>query len=121
MTYPIATLEQIEFYREHGWLAVELAIPHADLDELARRCESIIDEKETLANDWAWDAKESTCATAACISSIVAIAKVSSPTAVSRAISNHLQALGTGGEGHHYPWRVFVKQRAGEQRPSGKS
>ena len=38
-----------------------------------------------------------------------------------KAVSNHLQALGTGGEGHHYPWRVFVNQRTGEQRPSGKS
>ncbi len=59
MTYPAATPAQVDFYREHGWLVVEDAIPRADLGELARCCERIIDEKETLANDWAWDAKES--------------------------------------------------------------
>ena len=59
MTYPAATRAHIDFYNEHGWLVVEDAIPHGDLDPLAQRCERIIDEKETLANDWAWDAKES--------------------------------------------------------------
>ena len=59
MSYPDATTRQIEFYREHGWLVVEDAMPQADLGELALRCERLIEEKETLANDWAWDAKES--------------------------------------------------------------
>ena len=35
-----------------------------------------------------------------------------------KAVSNHLQAVGTGGEGEHYPWRVFVNQRTGERRSS---
>ena len=254
MTYPIATLEQIELYREHGWLVVENAIPDADLDELARRCERIIEEKETLANDWAWDAKESkdqrsfrivqgspakvwpqiaeqqfrkwltafgsalmnlemefwydqflakppaksaptywhqdegywgrdlldkgmTCwiplhdvdvrngcmhfidrghregvlthrRVEGMLSDIITcdvdesrviacpiargsvtfhhsktphMTPANTSDAWRKAISNHLQALGTGGEGHHYPWRVFVNQRTGEQRPSGKS
>jgi phytanoyl-CoA hydroxylase len=59
MAYPSPTPEQIDFFGRHGWLVVENAIAHADLDELDSRCERIIDEKETLANDWAWDARES--------------------------------------------------------------
>lgn len=58
MTYPIATADQIAFFNAHGYLVVEDAIPRADLDELETRCQRLIDEKERLANDWAWDAKE---------------------------------------------------------------
>ena len=58
MTYPNATPERIEFFNRHGWLVVENAIPQDDLDELERHCERIITEKESLAYDWAWDAKE---------------------------------------------------------------
>jgi hypothetical protein len=59
MTYPDATPEQVGFFRTHGYLVVRSAIPQADLDELETRCQRLIDEKEKLANDWAWDAKES--------------------------------------------------------------
>ena len=59
MTYPDPTPEQLQFFSEHGWLVVDDAIPQRDLDELERHCERIIDEKETLAYDWAWDANES--------------------------------------------------------------
>jgi phytanoyl-CoA hydroxylase len=59
MTYPSATPEQIGFFRAHGYLVVEGAIPQADLDELETRSQRLIDEKERFANDWAWDAKES--------------------------------------------------------------
>lgn len=58
MTYPKPTPERQEFFKRHGWLVVENAIPQPDLDELDSRCERIIDEKESLAYDWAWDAKE---------------------------------------------------------------
>ena len=58
LTYPHATPAQIEFYREHGWLVVEDAIPQADLDEIERHCDVILDNKETEARDWAWDARE---------------------------------------------------------------
>lgn len=30
-----------------------------------------------------------------------------------KALTNHLQAVGAGGEGDHYPWRVKVNQRTG--------
>ena len=43
----------------HGYLVVEDAIPKADLDELETRCQRLIEEKDRLANDWAWDEKES--------------------------------------------------------------
>lgn len=58
MSYPKPTREALEAFQVHGWLVVEDAIAHADLDEIARHCDRIIDEKETLAFDWAWDAKE---------------------------------------------------------------
>jgi phytanoyl-CoA hydroxylase len=59
MSYPDAAPEQIAFFGEHGWLVVKDAIPQADLDELERRSERLITEKERFANDWAWDVKES--------------------------------------------------------------
>lgn len=58
MSYPTATPEQIAFYREHGWIVVEDAIPQADLDVLEERCNRILDEKDKLAFDWAWSAEE---------------------------------------------------------------
>ena len=32
-----------------------------------------------------------------------------------KAVSNHMQAVGAGGEGGHYPWKVYVNQRTGER------
>ena len=32
-----------------------------------------------------------------------------------KAVSNHMQAIGAGGEGDHYPWKVYVNQRTGER------
>lgn len=32
-----------------------------------------------------------------------------------KAVSNHLQAVGAGGEGGHYAWKVYVNQRTGER------
>ena len=58
MTYPRASAEQVAFFREHGWIVVDGAIPPGDLDAIERGCERLITEKEQLAYDWAWDAKE---------------------------------------------------------------
>jgi phytanoyl-CoA hydroxylase len=33
-----------------------------------------------------------------------------------KAVTNHLQAVGSGGEGDHYPWKVYVNQRTGERK-----
>jgi phytanoyl-CoA hydroxylase len=32
-----------------------------------------------------------------------------------RAVTSHMRALGTLGEGDHYPWKVYVNQRTGER------
>ncbi len=58
MSYPAASSAQIASFKEHGWLVVEDAIPGADLDQLEAWCDTILERKETLANDWAWDEKE---------------------------------------------------------------
>jgi len=59
MPYPTPTQSQREFFSEHGWIIVEDAIAQADLDLIESKCQRIIDEKERLAFDWAWDEKES--------------------------------------------------------------
>jgi hypothetical protein len=38
-----------------------------------------------------------------------------------KAVTNHFQAVGAGGEGDHYPWKVTVNQRTGERtRPKSR-
>ena len=32
-----------------------------------------------------------------------------------KAVTNHMQMVGAGGEGGHYPWKVYVNQRTGER------
>jgi hypothetical protein len=32
-----------------------------------------------------------------------------------KAVSNHMQAVGAGGEGGHYPWKIYVNQRTGQR------
>lgn len=59
MAFPRPTQQQIDFFNEHGWLIVDDAIPHADLDLLEEKCQRILDNKEKLAFDWAWSADES--------------------------------------------------------------
>ena len=34
-----------------------------------------------------------------------------------KAVSNHLQAVGAGGEGDHYPWKITVDQKIGQPKP----
>jgi phytanoyl-CoA hydroxylase len=58
MSYPEATGDDIERFREHGFLVVEDAICHDDLDELEYHLDVLIEKKEKLAFDWAWDEKE---------------------------------------------------------------
>jgi hypothetical protein len=43
-----------------------------------------------------------------------------------KAVTNHMQQLGAGGEGDHYPWKVLVNQRTGVKtvppsRPLGET
>jgi ectoine hydroxylase-related dioxygenase (phytanoyl-CoA dioxygenase family) len=52
--HPPATAGQIAFFREHGWLVVEDAVPAAEIAEVEARCAVILEKKEKLAFDWAW-------------------------------------------------------------------
>jgi phytanoyl-CoA hydroxylase len=58
MSYPTASPDQIAFFREHGYLVVKDAIPRSDLDQLEGYCDQLLENKETMAKDWAWDEKE---------------------------------------------------------------
>ena len=55
MPYPTATAADVAFFNEHGWLAVDDAVDPADLVLLEDRCQEIIDRKESMAFDWAWE------------------------------------------------------------------
>ena len=54
-TYRPATAEDIDFFRTHGYIVVRDAIDPDELDRIAERCDQIIERKETLAFDWAWE------------------------------------------------------------------
>jgi hypothetical protein len=55
VSYPTASAQDIAFFQEHGWIALEDAIDPADLRYLEQRCDEIIANKEKLAYDWAWE------------------------------------------------------------------
>jgi phytanoyl-CoA hydroxylase len=55
MAYPRASERDVQFFREHGWLVVEDAIDPADLAQLEARCHEILENKESMAFDWAWE------------------------------------------------------------------
>jgi phytanoyl-CoA hydroxylase len=55
LPYPKATPEEISFFAEHGYLVVEDAVAPGDLDELIARCDTLIEKKEKVAFDWAWE------------------------------------------------------------------
>jgi hypothetical protein len=55
MTYPVATQEHADFFREHGFLVVRDAIACKELDILKTRFEELLVRKAELANDWAWE------------------------------------------------------------------
>jgi ectoine hydroxylase-related dioxygenase (phytanoyl-CoA dioxygenase family) len=50
-----ATIAQIAFFREHGWLVVEDAIDQAEVTEVGERMDVILRKKHRLAFDWAWE------------------------------------------------------------------
>ena len=55
MRYPQATPDQVAFFHEHGWIRVDDVVDPADLGVLVARCEQILEHKEKLAFDWAWE------------------------------------------------------------------
>ena len=54
-TYRPATAEDIEFFCTHGYIVVRDVIDPGELDALTGLCDQIIERKETLAFDWAWE------------------------------------------------------------------
>ena len=56
MAYPTATEADVTFFEEHGWIAVPDAVDVADLAGLEAACEVILERKESMAFDWAWEA-----------------------------------------------------------------
>jgi hypothetical protein len=55
MAYPHATPDDVAFFADHGWIAVPDAVDPADLTVLEERCDTILDKRDTLAFDWAWE------------------------------------------------------------------
>jgi hypothetical protein len=55
MPYPEASQADIDFYREHGWIHVKDAVDPADLETLIEKCHEIIERKDEIAFDWAWE------------------------------------------------------------------
>ncbi len=54
-TYRAATAEDIDFYRTHGYIVVRDVIDPDELVALGARCDEIIERKDELAFDWAWE------------------------------------------------------------------
>ena len=55
MPYPEATADQIDFFQAHGWIVVEDAIDPRDVQVLRERCQEIIERRDEVAFDWAWE------------------------------------------------------------------
>jgi ectoine hydroxylase-related dioxygenase (phytanoyl-CoA dioxygenase family) len=55
LRYPKAEKAHVEFFEEHGWLVVEDVVEPAELAEVRQRCQVILDKKDKLAFDWAWE------------------------------------------------------------------
>jgi ectoine hydroxylase-related dioxygenase (phytanoyl-CoA dioxygenase family) len=60
MPYPRPTAADVEHFDEHGWIVVRDAIDPDDLVELEEYCSQIIDRKELMAYDWAWEEGKAT-------------------------------------------------------------
>jgi len=55
MAYPEATQEDVEFFANHGWIVVRDAVDPDDIQTLREKCLEIIDRRDELAFDWAWE------------------------------------------------------------------
>jgi ectoine hydroxylase-related dioxygenase (phytanoyl-CoA dioxygenase family) len=55
MAYPEATAADVEFFNEHGYIVVKDAVDTNDLATLVEKCHYIIEHKDDMAFDWAWD------------------------------------------------------------------
>src|SRR5437879_3175392 len=55
MAYPEASLEDVRFFKDHGWIVVRDAVDPDDIQVLKERCLEIIERRDEVAFDWAWD------------------------------------------------------------------
>ena len=55
MPYPKATKNDVASFWEHGFIVVPDAIDPVELDVLMTHCDEILEKKETMAFDWAWE------------------------------------------------------------------
>ena len=55
MPYPQPTAQDVAFFDAHGWIVVEDAVDPSDLVTLEARCDVILEKKESMAFDWAWE------------------------------------------------------------------
>jgi hypothetical protein len=53
--YPDCRPADADFFREHGWLVLEGAVAREEIERIQARCEVILEKKEKLAFDWAWE------------------------------------------------------------------
>src|SRR5262245_40750158 len=53
--YPQPSARDVAFFAEHGWIAIEDAVDPDDLVTLEARCDVILEKKESMAFDWAWE------------------------------------------------------------------
>ena len=60
MSYPTASPAHVDFFREHGWIVVKDAVEPADLATIEARCQEIIEKREHMAFDWAWEEGDAT-------------------------------------------------------------
>jgi len=56
MPYPTATEADVAFFEQHGWIAIDDAIAVDDLAPLEQAGDVILEKKDVMAFDWAWDA-----------------------------------------------------------------
>lgn len=54
MPYPQPTEDHIAFFAEHGWIVIDDAVDPVDLAVLEDRCAVILERKQVMAFDWAW-------------------------------------------------------------------
>ena len=55
MPYPTATEADVAFFQEHGWIASPTPSTRPTWSTSRRKCQQIIDNKESMAFDWAWE------------------------------------------------------------------
>ena len=55
MAYPEASQDDIDFFSHHGWIIVRDAVDPDDIQTLREKCLEIIDRRDELAFDWAWE------------------------------------------------------------------